>query len=65
MSYPKLADAYSGCGYPQGTNPDVLAWNALLGGTSKDSKTELKVGIFGYDMTCVEEWCARLLKDDF
>jgi hypothetical protein len=61
-SFPKLEDAFNGCGRPSSSSSDLLAWNSLAGGATKSAKTELKVGIFGYDITCVEEWCAGLIK---
>ncbi len=61
-NYPKLEDAFVACGRPQATSPDILAWNSLAGGATKSAKTQIKVGIFGYDITCVEEWCAGLIR---
>lgn len=59
---PKLNDVFKGCGLPNPSATDVLAWNKLSGGATKATITELKVGLFGYDITCVAEWCATSKK---
>jgi hypothetical protein len=45
------------CGMPYASQADIDAWNALEGGTSLSDNTEIKVGIFGYDITCLASRC--------
>jgi len=61
-SYPSLYEGFAGCGTPSSSSSDILAWNSLAGGSTKLATTIIKVGIFGYDITCIEEWCAGLIK---
>jgi len=49
--------AYKICGLPNPSVSDVEAWNQLDGDTSNVS--EVKVGLFGYDISCVATMCAQ------
>jgi hypothetical protein len=50
-------DAYlEVCGYPTATVSDIDAWKTLDVNAANDSIT--KVGLFGYDITCLVEACA-------
>jgi hypothetical protein len=44
------------CGYPTATVSDIDAWKTLDVGATSTSTT--KVGLFGYDITCLMESCA-------
>ena len=57
MTTPLYTDViYRLCGAPVAGVPDIEAWGTLTGG---DSTTAiLKVGLFGYDMTCMANICA-------
>ena len=44
------------CGWPTATTSDVSAWKTLEVGALSASTT--KVGLFGYDITCLMEACA-------
>jgi len=60
-----LDSGFRGCGVPSSTSSDILAWNSLAGGSTKAVTTIIKVGIFGYDITCIAEYCAGLIKQDY
>ena len=45
------------CTLPDATETDLDAWNTLEGGSSLSADTELKVGIFGYDISCLAIRC--------
>ena len=51
-----ISTIYSNCGNPKADATAVAAWGAL----DVDSATtsEIKVGLFGYDMTCLATYCA-------
>ena len=44
------------CGWPTATTSDISAWKTLEVGATSASTT--KVGLFGYDITCLMEACA-------
>ena len=44
------------CGWPTATTSDISAWMTLEVGATSASTT--KVGLFGYDITCLMEACA-------
>ena len=50
-----MADFFTRCGYPSASNTDVEAWNSLDVG---DATAVLKLGLFGYDISCVAATCA-------
>ena len=45
------------CAYPKAGASDVEAWGTLDGGASNGSV--IKVGLFGYDITCLANYCAE------
>ena len=45
-----------GCGNPKAGATAIEAWGALNGDSSNLS--EVKVGLFGYDVTCIANYCA-------
>jgi len=47
----------SQCTFPDANQTDLDAWNTLEGGSSLSTETELKVGIFGYDISCLAIRC--------
>lgn len=49
--------AYQYCGWPQATPDEVSGWNELVGGASFTGT--LKLGLFGYDISCVASICAQ------
>jgi len=49
------------CGFPTATTSDISAWTTLEVGATSASTT--KVGLFGYDITCLMEACA--VKEEF
>ena len=50
-------ELYKICGAPLAGVPDIEAWGTLEGG--KDTKATLKLGLFGYDITCLAINCAE------
>ena len=44
------------CGNPKADATSVAAWSALDGDAATTS--EIKVGLFGYDITCIAKYCA-------
>jgi hypothetical protein len=57
-----MDDAYMMCGLAQPSVSDVEAWGKLEGGESNAS--EIKVGLFGYDISCLANMCAVGTGDD-
>jgi hypothetical protein len=53
---------YLSCGNPKAGATAVEAWGALDGDSSNLS--EIKVGLFGYDITCLANYCAFRRNDD-
>ena len=51
-----LLDYFGICGNPNATPAEIEAWSTLTMTTS--ATAEVKVGLFGYDMTCLAGWCA-------
>jgi hypothetical protein len=49
---------------PFASQPDIDAWNALEGGASLSANTEIKVGIYGYDITCLAYKCLGVESED-
>ena len=47
---------YRLCGAPLAGLPDIEAWGSLEGGD--DTTATLKLGLFGYDITCLANICA-------
>jgi hypothetical protein len=45
------------CGYPEASNVDIDSWNKLKGGASLSAETEIKVGLFSYDISCFANRC--------
>lgn len=48
---------YLSCGMPLAGVPEIEAWGTLEGGDSM--KATLKLGLFGYDITCLANYCAE------
>jgi hypothetical protein len=57
-----MSDAYKICGFATPSVSDVEAWNMLDGGDSNSS--ELRVGLFGYDISCLASMCAQPHAED-
>ena len=51
-----IADLFVICPTPRHAASDLEVWNTLEGST--DNASAVKVGLFGYDMTCVANYCA-------
>ena len=51
-----ISDLFLICPTPRHAASDLDVWNTLEGGT--DNASAVKVGLFGYDMTCVANYCA-------
>jgi hypothetical protein len=49
---------FSRCRWPTPSSADVEAWNKLDVGTATST---LKLGLFGYDITCVAGTCAEAM----
>ncbi len=49
------------CGYPNPSTSDVSTWSTLAQDAASTSVT--KVGLFGYDISCLYSLCAEL--DDY
>jgi hypothetical protein len=50
-------EAYKFCGWPQATPDEVASWNSLTTGASFTGT--FKLGLFGYDISCVASICAQ------
>ena len=53
---------HKNCANPKAGASDVDAWGTLDGGDANGSV--IKVGLFGYDITCLANYCAEQLRDD-
>ena len=49
---------YRSCGFPDATPAETTSWNLLETGGSASSF--IKVGLFGYDMTCFAGFCQEI-----
>ena len=47
---------YKACGAPVAGVPEIEAWGTLEGGDL--TIATLKLGLFSYDITCLESYCA-------
>jgi len=47
---------FNTCGNPKADATSVAAWGALEG--ESVNLSEIKVGLFGYDITCLANYCA-------
>jgi hypothetical protein len=56
ISATPFSDYLTRCGYPTATNTEVAAWGSLSFGTGATAVA--KVGLFGYDVSCLVEACA-------
>ena len=50
------------CAWPSPNLSDLEAWGTLDAGA--DATSEIKVGLFGYDISCIANWCALQINDD-
>ena len=50
-------DALKVCGFPSASANDLEAWGKLDLTDSATENTELKFGLFGYDITCLSYFC--------
>lgn len=51
------------CGSPSATSAEIAQWNFLL--TGPTSSTDMKLGLIGYDISCLQHWCELIdYKDD-
>lgn len=55
MSYP---DVIAACGAPTPNNVETAAWNKLKTGATATSSISL--GLFSYDITCIEYFCTEI-----
>lgn len=62
MSSLTLQNLYRSCGFPQGTPSETSTWNTLADGGSATGW--VKIGLFGYDISCIKEMCASLQNED-
>jgi len=59
---PSIDAIFQQCGYPQ-VGPDAVAgWNEIDFGSAFTG--EIKLGIFGYDITCLAAFCAGIDNQD-
>ena len=58
-----LPDMYRACGYPLATPSEVSAWNNLE--DNESALAEIKVGLFGYDISCLASLCASVDNKEF
>jgi hypothetical protein len=49
---------YEHCGYPQATPDEIANWNSLEGGA--DTAADVRLGLFGYDISCLASVCAQI-----
>ena len=54
---------YRTCHRPHPSSTDIEAWGTLEGSTSNES--EVKVGLFGYDISCIATYCAASDEDNY
>jgi hypothetical protein len=47
---------FNACGNPTAGVPDIEAWGVVEGGDN--TKATVKLGLFGYDITCIAKYCA-------
>ena len=57
-----LTELYRACGSPQGTPDEISVWNELANGGSASGS--IKIGLFGYDITCIEYMCTSIENKD-
>ena len=57
MSPLYTSELYRSCGAPLAGVPEIEAWGTLEGGDS--TTATLKLGLFGYDITCLAVNCAE------
>jgi hypothetical protein len=48
---------YKLCGQPKPTPADISAWNNVKGDSTQTAV--VKMGLFGYDITCLEHECTE------
>ena len=51
-----ITEIYKACGVPVAGVPEIEAWGNLDGGDA--TIATLKLGLFSYDITCLESYCA-------
>ena len=59
----KISNYYSNCGYLTPTPTDLEAWTAVTVLAIQGTGAAVKVGLFGYDITCLASMCAE--KSDY
>jgi hypothetical protein len=57
-----IDNIFEQCGYPQASPDEVAAWNNVEFGTSFTG--EIKLGLFGYDISCLAAFCAGINNED-
>lgn len=58
----ELSNLFRACSFPQATPEEVSVWNALADGGSASGS--VKVGLFGYDISCLASMCASIENRD-
>ena len=49
--------AREACGFPNPTTADMEAWNLLEKGEEQKEDTKFSLGLFGFDLTCIQAFC--------
>ena len=52
------------CGYVRPSTTDVDSWSVLANAAGLNAATEIKVGLFGQDLSCLESLCAANQDND-
>ena len=59
-----LSPSYTYCEKPHASGADIAAWNSLSLGTSTNAEMKVKVGLFGWDFTCIYQLCSTAQDPD-
>ena len=62
-AHSKISSYFNNCGYLTPSTTDIKSWTALTLPTSVATAAGASVGLFGYDITCLESMCAH--KSDY
>jgi hypothetical protein len=57
-----IDNIFAQCGYPQASPDEVASWNNVNFGVSFTG--EVKLGLFGYDISCLASFCAGIDNED-
>lgn len=58
-----LPDLFRACSFPQATPAEITSWATLADGSSTTGS--IRVGLFGYDISCLESMCASIDNEEF